>query len=134
MKRGITFVGAVPAGTAGFPTSIPGVIAAGGSEHALPAGALAAPSQRVMTLRPAGQYDFESGSSVAAAEITGVIALLMSASPARLAPQAILALLHASTPTAVRSGADPAPVAVNAALARLDARNVRTGIAARAAP
>ena len=68
MKRGITFVGAVPAGPAGFPTSIPGVIAAGGSEHALPAGALAAPSQRVMTLRPAGQYDFESGSSVAAAE------------------------------------------------------------------
>ena len=34
-----------------------------------------------MTLRPAGQYDFASGTSVAAAELTGVIALLMSASP-----------------------------------------------------
>jgi|KBSSwiStaDraftv2_1062776.scaffolds.fasta_scaffold273213_2 subtilisin family serine protease len=134
MKRGITFVGAVPAGPAGFPTSIPGVIAAGGSEHALPAGALAAPSQRVMTLRPAGQYDFESGSSVAAAEVTGVIALLMSAAPARLAPQAILALLHESTPTAVRSSEDPAPVDVNAALARLDAQNLRSSIAARDAP
>ena len=87
-----------------------------------------------MTLRPAGQYDFESGSSVAAAEVTGVIALLMSASPARLAPQAILALLHESTPGTVRSSEDPAPVDVNAALARLDAQNLRSSIAARDAP
>ena len=37
------------------------------------------PSTCSRSVRPA-QYDFESGSSVAAAEITGVIALLMSAS------------------------------------------------------
>jgi hypothetical protein len=58
----------------------------------------------------------------------------MSAAPARLAPQAILALLHESTPTALRSSEDPAPVDVNAALARLDAQNLRRSIAARNAP
>ena len=45
-----------------------------------------APGEHVMTLRPQGQYDFASGTSVSAAELTGVIALLMSA--ARHAPEA----------------------------------------------
>jgi hypothetical protein len=53
-----------------------------------------------MTLRPAGQYDFESA-SVAAAEITGVIALLMAASPPPGVPGHRRAL-HEGTPTAVR--------------------------------
>lgn len=133
VKRGITFVGAVPGGIPGFPTAIPGVIAAGGTEHALPAGALAAPSQRVMTLRPLGQYDFASGSSVSAAEITGVIALLMSASATRLAPQAIVSLLRETTPAAPLAADDPAPVDVSAALARLDAARSR-GAVARTTP
>lgn len=133
VKRGITFVGAVPGGTPGFPTAIPGVIAAGGTEQALPAGAFAAPSQRVMALRPLGQYDFESGSSVSAAEITGVIALLMSASATRLAPQTIVSLLHETTPAAPRSADDPGPVDVNAALARLDVARSR-GAVARTTP
>jgi hypothetical protein len=87
----------------------------------------------VLTLRPAGQYDFESGSSVAAAELTGVIALLMSAAgPKRPAGTSLLGLLGqgaAHTPLQ-----DPAPVDVNAALARLDqlqhavARGPRRGI------
>ena len=32
-----------------------------------------------MTLLPGNEYDFESGTSVAAAEVTGVVALLLSA-------------------------------------------------------
>jgi subtilisin family serine protease len=133
LKRGVTFVGAAAGPDAPFPTAIPGVISASGSEHASAPGSLQAPSEHVLTLRPAGQYDFESGSSVAAAELTGVIALLMSAAgPKRPAGTSLLGLLGqgaAHTPLQ-----DPAPVDVNAALARLDqlqhavARGPRRGI------
>ncbi|MGB6605832.1 MAG: S8 family serine peptidase, partial [Steroidobacteraceae bacterium] len=82
LKRGVVFVGASAAGESGFPTAVAGVLAAAGSEGVLPPGALPAPAVRVLTLRPKGDYDFESGSSVAAAELSGVVALLMSASPA----------------------------------------------------
>ena len=131
LKRGVTFVGAAAGPDAPFPTSIPGVIAAGGTEQPLPPGALGAPSQHVMTLRPGGEYDFESGTSIAAAEITGVLALLISASPTRLSTTTLISLL--TGPTAVRPG-DPPPVDVNAALARLDAMHGGNTIAARATP
>jgi subtilisin family serine protease len=131
LKRGVTFVGAAAAPDAPFPTAIPGVIAAAGTEQPLPPGALGAPSQHVMTLRPGGEYDFESGTSIAAAEITGVLALLISASPTRLPTTTLLSLLTGPTP--VHPG-DPPPVDVNAALARLDAMHGGNTIAARAAP
>ena len=79
----------------------------------------------VLTTRPNGQYDFESGTSVACAEITGIIALLMSATPTRLTGSAITALLGAHEGVAgpaANSLADPPPVDVNAALSQLDAR------------
>jgi subtilisin family serine protease len=79
----------------------------------------------VLTTRPNGQYDFESGTSVACAEITGVIALLMSATPTRLTASAITTLLSAregAAGPAANALADPPPVDVNAALLRLDAR------------
>ena len=131
LKRGVTFVGAVAGPDAGFPTSVAGVIGAGGTEHALPAGAFAAPSEHVLTLRPQGQYDFASGASVAAAQLTGVIALLMSASPTHLNAAAVASLLQASAPAA-RS--ESATVDVNAALARLDAGQRRGTVDVRAAP
>ena len=130
LKRGVTFVGAAAGPDAPFPTAIPGVITAAGTEQPLPAGALAAPSQHVMTLRPLGEYDFESGSSVAAAEITGVLALLLSASPSRLPTATLVSLL--SGPVPVQAGTTAA-VDVNAALARLDGLRGGGAIAARAA-
>jgi subtilisin family serine protease len=133
LKRGITFVGALAGTDAGFPTSVAGVIAAGGTEQALPAGAFAAPSEHVLTLRPQGQYDFASGTSVAAAELTGVIALLMSASPTRLTPGAVAALLQAA-PAASALRTETAAVDVNAALARLDAQQHRLTAGVRPAP
>lgn len=130
LKRGVVFVGAVDA-QGGFPAGVPGVIGAAGSEGVVPPGALAAPARHVLTLRPGAQYDFESGSSVSAAEITGVIALLMSASPSRLTSDAVLSLLKPA-PTAVSvTGADPAVVNAAAALARLDLARRRTCTAAR---
>ncbi len=127
LKRGVTFVGAAAGPDAPFPTAIPGVITAAGTEEPLPAGALGAPAQHVLTLRPEGEYDFESGSSVAAAEISGVLALLLSASPARLSTAMLVSLLTGATP--VHEGA-AAAVDVNAALARLDAQ--RNALASRA--
>jgi subtilisin family serine protease len=117
VRRGVVFVGACDAAN-GFPTGVAGVIGAAGSESVIPPGALAAPARHVLTLRPQAQYDFESGSSVAAAEITGVIALLMSATPARLSAATLRMLLQpAAAPTAA---GDPVAVNAAAALARLD--------------
>jgi subtilisin family serine protease len=130
LKRGVTFVGAAASAEAPFPTAIPGVITAAGTEPPLPAGALAAPSQHVLTLRPGGEYDFESGTSVAAAEVTAVLALLASASPTRLPTVTLVSLLEGPT-AAVAASAQP-PVDVNAALARLDAMYGGRTIAARA--
>ena len=131
LKRGVVFVGAVDAG-GGFPTAIPGVIGAAGSESVVPPGALAAPARHVLTLRPDAQYDFESGSSVAAAEITGVIALLMSATPGRLTTDTILSLLKPASTTVSVTAPGPAVVNATAALARLDLarRHTRTAGAA----
>ena len=133
LKRGVTFVGPAPPAGEGFPAAIAGVISAGGTEHPLMQGAFAAPATHVLTLRPAGQYDFESGSSVAAAELTGVIALLMSASATHLTPTTIVSLLGEEPvmKPAAAAAADATPVVdVNAALARLDAQQHRAAVAA----
>jgi hypothetical protein len=63
----------------GFPANLSGVIAvasAGGPAVAGFPEALRAPGRNVLTLRPEGRYDFESGSSMAAANVTGIAALL----------------------------------------------------------
>jgi len=132
LRHGVTFVGAASGADEGFPTAIRGVIAASGSEQALPPGALGAPAQHVLTLRPGAQYDFESGTSVAAAELTGVIALLMSASSTRLATNTIVSLLREAAAGAASVTADPPAVDVMAALARLDAHQHRGAVAVRA--
>jgi hypothetical protein len=67
---------------------------------------------------------------VAAAELTGVIALLMSASSTRLATNTIVSLLSEAATGAASVAADP--VDVTAALARLDARQHRGAVAVRA--
>ena len=122
LKRGIVYVGAAGADPGGFPVGIPGVLAAGASEHPLAPGTLGAPGEHAMTLRPGAQYDFASGSSVAAAEVTGIIALLISRPGARLTPAALAQLL---TP----GGAGR--IDVNAAFAELEARHASAAVAAR---
>jgi subtilisin family serine protease len=133
LKRGVTFVGATGAAEDGFPTAIPGVIAAVGEGEPAPPNALAAPAHHVLTLRPAGQYDFESGSSVATAELTGVIALLMSASSTRLSSAALVGLLKETVGKAPVGSEPQAMLDVTAALARLDAEQHRSAVAARGA-
>ena len=85
----------------------------------------------MLTLRPDAQYDFESGSSVAAAEITGVIALLMSATRVHLGSDAILSLLRPGATAVSESAAEAPAVNAAAALARLALGRPRACNAAR---
>ena len=129
MKRGVTFVGAAAEPADAFPTGVPGVIAAQGLQRSVRPDAFSVPADKVITLRPDGQYDLESGTSVAAAELTGVIALLLSSSASRLSTGAIVALLQE---TRNSDGAPSPGINVNAALAKLDLQQHSGRIAARA--
>jgi subtilisin family serine protease len=79
------FVGALPPSTAdansasGFPTDIKGVlkVSANGAANLTP-DVLRAPGNDVLTLAPQGRYDFVSGNSLATANVTGAVALLLS--------------------------------------------------------
>jgi subtilisin family serine protease len=128
LKRGVIFVGSTAQDADTFPTNIQGVIGVGNSERAPGNATLAAPGTHVLTLRPEGQYDFESGTSVAAAEMTGVVALLLSAN-SHLSTNAIVSLLkgpsvmHAAVTTATP------PMDVGAALEKVEAEKSGTRLA-----
>ncbi|HUA79145.1 MAG TPA: S8 family serine peptidase [Dyella sp.] len=66
----------------GFPDHDPGVIVVrtSGSSSA-PPGVLSAPGKDILTTQPGGGYDFTSGSSMAAAHVSGIAALLLSIAP-----------------------------------------------------
>jgi predicted small secreted protein len=84
MARHITVVSAVdenmPDG--GFPASYPGVLAVAGDQagHG-PSGTLYAPSRDIPATVPGGAWDFVTGSSFAAAQVSGLVALMRELSP-----------------------------------------------------
>jgi subtilisin family serine protease len=103
LAKGIVVV-AADGGSAAqdFPASYKGVIGVLGSDDlkgppTVPPGhspaTLAAPGVDILTTMPHGTYDLFSGSSAAAAEISGVAALLLEKNP-RLTPSEIAAILH----------------------------------------
>jgi hypothetical protein len=102
----------------GFPVGIPGVIAvdADGAVHG--ANALRAPGREVLTLTPGGRYDFVSGSSMAAAHVSGAVALLLAAGADLDGPQAY-ALLERSSLRDNADGIQPATINACKALATL---------------
>jgi hypothetical protein len=66
----------------GFPADVPGVIVVNSSgSPADPPGVLNAPGNDILTTQPDGGYDFTSGSSMAAAQVSGIAALLVSLDP-----------------------------------------------------
>jgi hypothetical protein len=106
LDRGIAVVAAMPDGRApGFPASLAGVIAVLGSDqdgnlraplpppHDPKEPMLAAPGVDVLTTVPHASYDFFTGSSLAAAEVSGVAALLLEHN-AKLTPAQLMALLR----------------------------------------
>lgn len=73
--KGIIIVAAWgEADEASFPASMPGVIAASRRRY----GGIPAPYTDVISTAPGGRYRFFSGSSVAAAHVSGVVALLLA--------------------------------------------------------
>jgi subtilisin family serine protease len=129
LKRGVIFIGSATAAADAFPTNITGVIGVANSDdlqqspaqqdqgsHNQGEATLAAPATHVLTLLPDAQYDFESGSSVAAAEMTGVAALLLSANN-HLTADSIVSLLKSTAGPATQG----ASLDVNAALAKAEA-------------
>jgi subtilisin family serine protease len=96
--RGMLFVGAVAPSARGreFPTDLPGVLAVGAAEDEV-AGIdrLLAPGHEILTLVPGGHYDFATGSSLATAEVSGILALMISRRP-RLGAEAAERILAGS--------------------------------------
>lgn len=127
LERGVIVVAATAQGQgSAFPASMPGVIAVHAAEDAAVAADLVqAPGRDVLTLRPKGHYDFESGSSVAAAQVSGVVALLLEGSRG-LTAERVRGLLENSTHARVASGGYAAPI-VNACAALAELKGVAGG-------
>jgi Subtilase family len=100
VRRGVLFVGAAPGDLQGGRPGLlhlPGVIEVASAENAAAAGgAVYAPGREILTLMPGGRYDFASGDSIATAQVSGVLALLLAKNSALSAADA-LRLLHATS-------------------------------------
>jgi subtilisin family serine protease len=78
-SAGIIIVGAAPkeAMAQAFPASLEGVLGVAEAEESTESTFLRAPGRDIVTLVPEGNYDFASGSSLATAQVSGVVALLL---------------------------------------------------------
>lgn len=97
LAQGRLVVAAAPTSGAldGFPVGVAGVIAVDSTGGLQRSGVLHAPGRDILTTVPGGHYDFGSGSSLAAAHVSGIVALLLAASDAPR-PAAVRGLLEAS--------------------------------------
>lgn len=136
LAAGIVVVAAAPPATEGAPARFPadasGVLkvasvppapgGAGGAKHAPGEAPLHAPGERVLTALPGNAYDFRSGSSLAAAHVTGIAALLLERVPT-LSVERLRAALDRSQ-WGSRSGSQPGAGArmVDACLALTELR------------
>jgi subtilisin family serine protease len=101
LRRGVLFVGAAPYDASGGQGGLlhqPGVIevASAGSQSALES-VVYAPGREILTLLPGGHYDFASGDSIATAQVSGVVALLLSKRSALSASETYRLLRDTST-------------------------------------
>jgi len=98
VDAGIIVVGAVSDDPRfGFPAKLPRVLPVAEAETSLDAaGVLRAPARDIVTLVPNGHYDFASGSSLATAQVTGVVALLLARNQ-KLGVERMRTLLEQST-------------------------------------
>ena len=89
-----------PSGTAEFPAYIDRVISVGQMNERYRGKAkhhgLTAPGQKILSARPNNQYDFFSGSSISAAHVSGLVALIKERKP-HLPASEIQSLLQSTT-------------------------------------
>jgi hypothetical protein len=95
-RRGVVFVGAAaesPSGDGGL-LHQSGIIEVASTEAPSQiATALNAPGREILTLLPGGHYDFASGVSIATAQVSGVVALMLAKEP-NLSSAAIFRVLQ----------------------------------------
>ncbi|HEY6455996.1 MAG TPA: S8 family serine peptidase [Steroidobacteraceae bacterium] len=120
--QGAIFVGA--AGRAGsgntFPADLDEVLAVDAAENSSGNPRhLLAPGRDILTLVPGGHYDFASGSSLAAAQVSGIVALMLAEHPHLSATEVRNLLLHSSRRVDSPAGEI---LAVDACAALTDAR------------
>jgi hypothetical protein len=105
--RGVLFVGAAPH-TADVQAGLlhrAGVIEVASAEsHSAIDSVLYAPGREILTLLPGGHYDFASGASIATAQVSGVIALMLAKNPALTAASAYRLLHDTSSPLETAEG------------------------------
>lgn len=103
----------------GFPDGAAGVIVVRSTATTpAPPGVVSAPGNDILTTQPGGGYDFTSGSSMATAHVSGIVALMLALSPGLDAARVHTILLDTST----RAGGK---VEVNAAAAVAAVKNPR---------
>jgi subtilisin family serine protease len=84
-RRGVIIIGAATSAVAPAPPGLmqqPGIleVASVGNSH-VPPSCLFAPGNEILTLLPGGRYDFASGDSIATAQVSGVVALMLANHP-----------------------------------------------------
>lgn len=125
LRRGVLFVGAAPPDTEEGKQALlhaPGVIEVASAESLpAPSSALYAPGREILTLLPGGHYDFASGDSIATAQVSGVLALLLAKRIGLSAADAYRLLRDTSARTA-GAGGDGALVNACAAVVALVGR------------
>jgi subtilisin family serine protease len=102
LAKGLVVVGAIGR-QPGFPSGVAGVLGVraliagdegvGGLERPDAPGLVAAPGDEVLSTVPGGSFDFFSGSSLAAAHVSGIVALALELRP-RLGPEGVGELLR----------------------------------------
>ena len=101
LRRGVLFVGAADPEES-IPSLLrqPGTIEVASSETPVrSASLLYAPGREILTLMPGGHYDFATGDSIATAEVTGVLALLLAKNRSLSASDAYRLLRDSSAET-----------------------------------
>jgi Subtilase family len=121
IQRGIVFVGAASGPGPGFPQDVPGVIAVAASESGVSGQhELHAPGREILTLLPKGHYDFASGSSLAAAHVTGTVALMLAHHPGLDSTRIFDLLDRTSSPLIATDSSGSRSINACAALASID--------------
>ncbi len=118
-RRGILFVAAAPddAGEAGAFGGAGVIAVANGGTQGGPGSPLHAPGQEILTLLPGGHYDFASGVSLATAQVTGAIALLLASNPHLTAAAAYQVLRETSVAVAAAGPAAGGDATIDACAA-----------------
>jgi subtilisin family serine protease len=94
LARGMVVVGALDPSAAdgGFPADHPGVVAVSDDPATTMPGALVAPGREAPTTQPGGRFAFVSGSSYAAAHVSGLFALMREQNHKAVTPAALVTL------------------------------------------